>query len=42
MDVVLPEVTALEADLSYSKHPITILDQKDRVTRHKIVKFFKV
>jgi hypothetical protein len=34
--IVLPEVTPLEADLSYPEHPIKILDQKDRVTRHKI------
>jgi hypothetical protein len=42
MDVVLLEVTPLEADLTYPKHPIKILDQKDRVTRCKTVKFFKV
>jgi hypothetical protein len=35
VDVVLPEVTPLEADLSYPKHPIKVLDQKDRVTRRK-------
>jgi hypothetical protein len=42
MDVVLPEVTPLEADLSYPEHPIKVLDQKDRVTKHKTIKFFKV
>jgi hypothetical protein len=42
VDVVLPEVTPLEADLSYPEHPIKILDQKDRVTRRKTIKFFKV
>jgi hypothetical protein len=42
VDVVLPEVTPLEADLLYLEHPIKILDQKDRVTRHKMIKFFKV
>jgi hypothetical protein len=26
MDVVLPKVTPLEADLSYHKHPIMVLD----------------
>jgi hypothetical protein len=35
VDVMLPEVTPLEADLSYPKHPIKVLDQKDRVTRRK-------
>jgi hypothetical protein len=42
VDVVLAEVTPLKADLTYPEHPIKILDQKDRVTRCKPVKFFKV
>jgi hypothetical protein len=42
VDVVLPEVTPLKADLTNLEHPIKILVQKDRVTRHKTVKFFKV
>jgi hypothetical protein len=42
VDVVLPEVTLLEADLSYPEHPIKVLDQKDRVTRCKTTKFFKI
>jgi hypothetical protein len=42
VDVVLPEVTPLDADLSYPDHPIKVLDQKDRVTRCKTIKFFKV
>jgi hypothetical protein len=41
-DVVLPKVTPLEADLSYPEHPIKVLDQKDRVTRRKTTKFFKI
>jgi hypothetical protein len=42
VDVVLPEVTPLEADLSYPEHPIKVLDKKDRVTRRKTLKFFKI
>jgi hypothetical protein len=42
MDVVLLEVTLLEADLSYPEHPMKVLDQKDRVTRHKTIKFFNI
>jgi hypothetical protein len=42
VNVMLPKVTPLEADLSYPKHPIKVLDQKDRVTRHKTIKFFKI
>jgi hypothetical protein len=42
VDIVLPEVTPLEADLSYPEHPIKMLNQKDRVTRRKTIKFFKI
>jgi hypothetical protein len=42
VDVVLPEVTPLEADLSYPEHPIKILDQKDHVTWRKTIKFFNI
>jgi hypothetical protein len=42
MDVVLPEVTPLKADLSYPEYPIKILDQKDHVTKCKTIKFFKI
>jgi hypothetical protein len=42
VDIVLPEVTPLEADLSYPEHLIKVLDQKDRVTRRKTIKFFKI
>jgi hypothetical protein len=42
VDIVLPEVTLLKADLSYPEHPIKILDQKDHVTRHKTIKFLKI
>jgi hypothetical protein len=42
MDVMLPEVTPLEADLSYPEHPIKVLDLKDCVMRRKTLKFFKI
>jgi hypothetical protein len=42
VDVMLPEVTPLEADLSYPEHPIKVLDQKDHVMRRKTIKFFKI
>jgi hypothetical protein len=42
VNVMLPEVTPLEADLSYLEHPIKVLDQKDHVTRRKTIKFFKI
>jgi hypothetical protein len=33
---------ALEPDLTYSEHPIRVLDQKDRVTQKRTLKFYKV
>jgi hypothetical protein len=33
---------ALEPDLTYSEHPIRVLDQKDRITRKRTLKFYKV
>jgi hypothetical protein len=38
------EVTdvALEPDLTYSEHPVRVLDQKDRITRMKTIKFYKI
>jgi hypothetical protein len=42
VDVVLPKVTPLKVDLSYPEHPIKVLDQKDRVTRRKTIKLFKI
>jgi hypothetical protein len=42
VDIMFPEVTPLEADLSYPEPPIKILDQKDRVMRRKRIKFFKI
>jgi hypothetical protein len=42
VDVVLPELTPLEVDLSYPEHPIKVLHQNDRVTRRKTIMFFKI
>jgi hypothetical protein len=42
VDVVLPKVTPLEADLSYPKHRIKVLDEEDRVMGCKTIKFFKI
>jgi hypothetical protein len=42
VDVVLPEVTPLKTDLTYPEHSIKILDQKSRVTRRKMIKFYKI
>jgi hypothetical protein len=42
VDVELSEVPPLEVDLTYSKHPIKVLDQKSRVTRCNTIMFFKI
>jgi hypothetical protein len=33
---------ALEPDLTYFEHPVRVLDQKDRTTRRKTLKFYKI
>jgi hypothetical protein len=40
VDVVLPEVAPLDADLSYPNHPVKVLDQMDR--GRKTIKFYKI
>jgi hypothetical protein len=42
VDIVLPDVAPLEADSTYPEHPVKIMDQKDRVTQRKTIKFYKV
>jgi hypothetical protein len=42
MDVIVDDVSPLDADLSYPEHPVKILDQKDRVLRRQMIQFFKV
>jgi hypothetical protein len=32
----------LEPDLTYSEHPIQVLDQKGKVTRRRTLKFYKI
>jgi hypothetical protein len=32
----------LQPDLSYIEHHVKILDEKERVTRNNVVKFYKV
>ena len=32
----------LQPDLSYVEHPVKILDEKERVTRNSVIKFYKV
>jgi hypothetical protein len=41
-DVLVDDVSPLDADLSYLEHPVKILDQQDRVMRRWTIWFFKV
>ena len=36
------EGLSLQLDLTYVEHPVKILDEKERVTRNSVVKFYKV
>jgi hypothetical protein len=42
VNVVLPDVAPLEADMTYPEHLVMILDQKVRVMRCKTIKSFKI
>jgi hypothetical protein len=42
VDVIVDDVSPLNADLSYPEHLVKILDQHDRVTRRRTIQFFKV
>jgi hypothetical protein len=41
-EVVEIEALPLQLNLSYAEHPVKILDEKERVTRNSVVKFYKV
>jgi hypothetical protein len=36
------EGVELEPDLTYPEHPVRVLDQKDRVTRSRTIKWYKI
>jgi hypothetical protein len=42
VDVVVDDVSPLDADLSYPEHPAKILDQQDQVLRCRMIRFLKV
>ena len=41
-EVVEIEGLPLQPDLTYVEHPVKILDEKERVARNSVVKFYKV
>jgi hypothetical protein len=42
IEVVSHEEIQIEPDLSYEEYPIKILDQKERETRNRVTKHYKV
>jgi hypothetical protein len=42
VDVIVDDVSPLDTNMSYLEHPVKILDQQDRVTRRRTIRFFKV
>jgi hypothetical protein len=42
IEAVEIEGLPLQLDLSYEEHPVKILDEKERVIRNNVVKFYKV
>jgi len=41
-DVVIEDTIPLEPDLTYKSYPVKILEQKDRVTRKRTIRFYKI
>jgi hypothetical protein len=42
VDVIVNDITPIDVDMSYLEHPMKVLGQHDRVTRHRMIQFFKV
>jgi hypothetical protein len=42
VDVIADDIAPLDTDMSYPEHPVKVLGQHDRVTRHRAIWFFKV
>ena len=41
-EIVEQEDIRVEPDLAYVEYPIKVLDEKERVTRRKVVKMYKI
>ena len=42
MEIIDQQEILVEPDLSYTEYPLRILDQKERGTRRKVVKMYKI
>jgi hypothetical protein len=41
-EIIIPQTIKIEPDLTYTEHPIRVLDTKQRSTRREIIKMFKI
>jgi hypothetical protein len=41
-EIIDPQATEIESDLTYIEHPIKVLDTKERSTRRETIKMFKI
>ena len=41
-EAITPTNIKLQSDLTYEEKPIRVLDEIERVTRNKVIKFYKV
>ena len=42
VDVLLEDIEQLQSDLTYSEYPVKLIDVKERMTRKKVQKFYKI
>jgi hypothetical protein len=42
MEAIVDDVAPIDADMSYPEHPVKVLGQQYRVTRHRAIRFYKV
>jgi hypothetical protein len=41
-EIINPQAIEIESDLTYTEHPIRVLDTKERSTRRETIKMFKI
>jgi hypothetical protein len=41
-EIIDPQAIEIESDLTYIEHPVKVLDTKERSTRRKTIKMFKI
>jgi hypothetical protein len=41
-EIINSQAIKIESDLTYTEHPIRVLDTKERITRRETIKMFKI